>query len=70
MLPVCLEDYIAKDNTVREVDAVISELDMAALGFDRATPAETGRPSNHSSIMLKVHLYEHLVVSLSLGHLK
>lgn len=33
LLPECLGDFIAEDNTVRLIDAFISELDMAALGL-------------------------------------
>ena len=60
LLPECLDDYIAEDNTVRVVDAFIGELDMLALGFEGATPAATGRPSYHPAIMLKIYLYGYL----------
>ena len=33
LLPECLDDFIAEDNTVRVVDAFIGELDMVALGL-------------------------------------
>lgn len=45
LLPECLDDFIAEDNTVRIVDVFINELDLVGLGFDGATPAATGRPS-------------------------
>ncbi|OYT88745.1 MAG: IS5/IS1182 family transposase [Burkholderiales bacterium PBB3] len=60
LLPECLDDYIADDNTVRVVDAFINELDMVALGFEGATPAVTGRPSYHPAAMLKIYLYGYL----------
>jgi transposase len=60
LLPECLDDYIAEDNTVRVVDAFINELDMVALGFEGATPAATGRPSYHPAVLLKVYLYGYL----------
>lgn len=60
LLPECLDDFIAQDNTVRVVDAFISELDMGALGFEGATPAATGRPSYHPAAMLKIYLYGYL----------
>lgn len=60
MLPECLDDFIAEDNTVRVVDAFTGELDMAALGFEGATPATTGRPSYHPSMLLKLYLYGYL----------
>jgi transposase len=57
LLPECLNDYIAEDNTVRIVDAFRGEMDLAALGFAGASPAFTGRPSYHPAVMLKVYLY-------------
>ena len=60
LLPECLDDFIAQDNTVRVVDAFIGELDMVALGFAGANPACTGRPSYHPCVMLKVYLYGYL----------
>lgn len=60
LLPECLDDYIAEDNTVRLIDAFIAELDMVALGFERASPAATGRPSYHPTVMLKLYLYGYL----------
>ena len=56
-LPECLDDYVAPDNPVRVVDAFIDELDLVALGFERAQPAATGRPAYHPAMMLKLYLY-------------
>jgi transposase len=60
LLPECLEDYIAQDNPVRVVEAFVSELHLAALGFDGATPAVTGRPSYHPAVLLKIYIYGYL----------
>jgi transposase len=60
LLPECLDDYIAEDNPVRVVDAFVGELDLAALGFDGATPATTGRPSYHPAVLLKIYIYGYL----------
>ena len=57
LLPECLDDFIAEDNTVRIVDAFINELDLAALEFQGLQPASTGRPSYHPSVLLKLYLY-------------
>ena len=57
LLPECLDDFIAEDNTVRVVDVFIDELDLAALGFEGASPAATGRPSYHPAVLLKLYLY-------------
>lgn len=45
LLPECVDDYVGEDNPVRVIDAFVDELDLAELGFRRATPADTGRPS-------------------------
>ena len=60
LLPECLDDFVAEDNTVRIVDVFIGELDLVALGFEGASPASTGRPSYHPSVMLKLYLYGYL----------
>lgn len=60
MRPECLDDYLAEDNPVRAVDALIDELDLLALGFAGTEPATTGRPSYHPSILLKLYLYGYL----------
>ena len=60
LLPESLDDFIAEDNAVRVVDAFVDELDLAALGFEGAAPATTGRPSYHPSVLLKIYIYGYL----------
>ena len=60
LLPECLDDFIAEDNPVRVVDAFVEELDLQDLGFDGARPAETGRPSYHPAVLLKIYIYGYL----------
>lgn len=60
LLPECLDDYIAEDNPVRVVEAYVSELDLEALGFEGMTPAATGRPAYHPSVLLKIYIYGYL----------
>ena len=60
MLPECLDDYIAENNPVRVVDAFAEELDLHAIGFEGVAPADTGRPSYHPSVLLKIHIYGYL----------
>lgn len=45
---------------MRAVDAFVDELDLAELGFGRATPADTGRPGYHPATLLKLYLYGYL----------
>jgi transposase len=43
LLPDSIEDYVDGNNSVRVIDAYINSLDLAALGFSRPQPHETGR---------------------------
>jgi transposase len=61
LLPECLNDYVTEDNPVRVVDAFVDELDLQELGFEGAEPAETGRPSYHPSVLLKIYIYGYLI---------
>ena len=69
LLPECLEDYIAEDNSVRVVEAFVEELDLAALGFARAAPAITGRPAYHPAVLLKIFIYATSIESPPAGAL-
>jgi transposase/DNA-binding protein H-NS len=60
LLPECLEECIGEDNTVRVVEAFVEELDLAALGFARTSPADTGRPAYHPAVLLKIFIYGYL----------
>ena len=44
LFPVTLEELIPADHICRVIDAFVDRLDMAGLGFERADPADTGRP--------------------------
>ena len=43
--PVVLDDLVAAGPMCRVVDAFVSQLDMEKQGFERAQPADTGRPA-------------------------
>lgn len=60
LFPAQLDEYVAEDNPVRVVDAFIDSLDLKALGFEGAIPAETGRPSYHPAVLLKIYVYGYL----------
>ena len=59
-MPTSLDDYVEIDNPVRVIEAFINELDLGALGFAGVSPATTGRPAYHPSILLKLYLYGYL----------
>ncbi|HTH99814.1 MAG TPA: IS1182 family transposase [Acidisoma sp.] len=60
LLPEDVDDYVDEDNPVRVVEAFVERLDLAELGFRRATPAETGRPAFHPGTLLKFYIYGYL----------
>ncbi len=59
LLP-CVEEYVPEASQVRFIDAFVEGLDLAALGFARAQPADTGRPPYHPADLLKLYLYGYL----------
>lgn len=59
LLPESLDEYISEDNPIRVVEAFIEALDLGALGFC-TMPANTGRPSYHAAVLLKIYLYGYL----------
>ncbi|MGA7325603.1 MAG: IS1182 family transposase [Rhodomicrobium sp.] len=60
LLPEYLEDYVSDENPVRVIEAFIDELDLKALGFERAEPEATGRPGYRPATLLKIYLYGYL----------
>ncbi|MBV8935906.1 MAG: transposase, partial [Alphaproteobacteria bacterium] len=60
LFPECLDDWIEENNPVRVIDAFVDLLDLAELGFEGVTPAETGRPAYHPSALLKLYIYGYL----------
>ena len=60
LLPEYLDDFVAEENQVRVIEAFVDELDLAALEFDGMTPAATGRPSYHPSVLLKIYVYGYI----------
>src|SRR6266853_127889 len=60
LFPESVEDYITEDNPVRFIDAFVSGLELAKLGFNRAQPAETGRPAYDPGDLLRLYLYGYL----------
>ena len=60
LLPACLEDFVRENNPVRVIDAFIEALDLEELGFAGVNPHETGRPSYHPSVILKIYVYGYL----------
>jgi transposase len=60
LLPPAIDDYVGPDNPVRFIDAFVDGLDLTGLGFARAMPKRTGRPSYHPADLLKLYIYGYL----------
>ena len=60
LLPECVEDYVDENNPVRVIEVFVGQLNLSDLGFDRAVPAETGRPGYHPATLLKLYIYGYL----------
>ncbi len=60
LLPECLEDWVADDNAVHVIDAFVEALDLHGIGFSGVVAKETGRPSYHPSVLLKLYVYGYL----------
>jgi transposase len=60
MFPVTLDEFIPADHVCRVIEAFVERLEVAGLGFERAEPAETGRPGYDPRDLLKLYLYGYL----------
>ena len=60
LLPECLEDWVSDDNAVHVIDGFVEALDLHGMGFERAIAKETGRPSYHPAVLLKLYIYGYL----------
>jgi transposase len=60
LLPESLDDYVGAENPVRFIDAFVDGLDVAAAGFVRVTPKQTGRPGYDPKDLLKLYIYGYL----------
>ncbi|HVH73001.1 MAG TPA: transposase [Candidatus Dormibacteraeota bacterium] len=60
LFPTTLDELIAADHVCRVIEVFVNRLDMEALGFVRAEPAETGRPGYDPRDLLKLYLYGYL----------
>jgi transposase len=57
LFPLSLDELIPDDHLIRVIEAYISLLDLEQLGFDKARPKATGRPSYDPADLLKLYLY-------------
>src|SRR5260370_5838485 len=60
LMPQCLDGYVECESPVRVIEVFVEGLDLRALGFDGVDPLETGRPSSHPAVLLKIYIYGYL----------
>ena len=60
LLPECVDDYVAEENPVRVIEALVEQLELQEMGFEGVDPEATGRPAYHPSVLLKIYLYGYL----------
>ena len=60
LFPVTLDELIPEDHLVRVIEAYVSSLDLATLGFARAQATVMGRPAYDPTDLLKLYLYGYL----------
>jgi len=60
LFPESIDKYVAEDDPVRFIEVFVDALDLAKLGFKRATPADLGRPGYHPGDMLRLYVYGYL----------
>ena len=60
LFPECLDDWVDQDNPVRLIDVFLNGLILRCARFSGIDPKATGRPSYHSSCLLKLYIYGYL----------
>ena len=57
LLPYSVEEMVEETSPVRVIHAYVDSLPMETLGFERAEPAQTGRPAYDPRDLLKLYIY-------------
>jgi transposase len=60
LFPASLDDHVTEDNPTGAVDVFVDGLNLDKLGFVGVQPLDTGRPSYHPRVMLKLYIYGYL----------
>ena len=60
LFPEAIDELIEENSAVRVIDAFVMSLDLQALQFERALPAQTGRPGYDPADLLKLYVYGYL----------
>jgi transposase len=60
LFPEVLDEVVGRDDPVRVIDAFVDALDLAELGFSKASAEELGRPPYAPGDLLKLYIYGYL----------
>jgi transposase len=60
LFPSHLDDFVEENNPVRVIDGFVEFLKFEELEFERAEPAERGRPGYDPRVLLGIYLWGHL----------
>jgi len=60
LFPETIDEYVHEDSAARVIDVFIDTLDLAAVGFSRLEPKETGRPPYDPKDILKLYVYGYM----------
>src|SRR5260370_32144080 len=60
LFPEVLDEVVSMDDPVREIDAFVDTLDLAALGVSKVEAEEMGRPPYAPGDLLQLYVYGHL----------
>ena len=55
-----IEEEVAENSPARFIEVFVDSVDVVELGFSRAEPAHTGRPSYSPQDLIKLYLYGYL----------
>ena len=57
LFPAVIDDLVSAENPVRFLEVFVNQLELGALGFSKAKPAERGRPAYDPRDLLKLFIY-------------
>lgn len=57
--PMCLDDYVSDDNSVRAIDIIVDSMNIPSLGFQYSETAVTGRKPYSPIDLFKLYTYSY-----------
>ena len=70
MFPELLDEYLAENNNVRFIDALVDGLNLIDLGFTHSSTSKTGRKPYNPGDLFKLYLAQHSAANKIIYHAK